>query len=213
MFHDNGDTWVEYRRYGQGSEISRVVFGNSRYDMIVMPWEMTAAIKGKARRVREEPEENEEGESEETHWRRSGDPEWSEEERTRMLHDTQPRFRFSRPRVQFEGTGATELSEAEQISKGSEHSENESLNLEPEITDFVRLPDTDHATSSALNTCRRHPDSGLNTCRPDQFLTHPNTDPTTRIRARILIRRSVFRHHHGEPQCRRPAAGPILSME
>ena len=64
-----------------------------------------------------------------------------------------------------------------------------------------------------LNTCRRHPDSGLNTCRTDQFLTHPNTDPTTRIRARILIRRSVFRHHHGEPQCRRPAAGPILGME
>ena len=68
-----------------------------------------------------------------------------------MLHDTQPRFRFSRPRVQFEDTEATELSEAEQISEGSERSENESLNLEPEITDFVRLPGTDHATSSALN--------------------------------------------------------------
>ena len=37
VFHDNGDIWVEYRRFGQGSEISRVVFGNSRYDMIVMP--------------------------------------------------------------------------------------------------------------------------------------------------------------------------------
>ena len=43
------------------------------------------------------------------------------------------------------------MSEAEQISEASERSENESLNLEPEITDFVRLPDTDHATSSALN--------------------------------------------------------------
>ena len=68
-----------------------------------------------------------------------------------MLHDTEPRFRFSRSRVQFEGAGATELSEAEHISEGSERLENESLNLEPEITDFVRLPDTDHATSSALN--------------------------------------------------------------
>ena len=68
-----------------------------------------------------------------------------------MLHDTVPRFRFSRPRAQFEDTEATELSEAGQISEGSERSENESLNLEPGITDFVRLPDTDHATSSALN--------------------------------------------------------------
>ena len=57
---------MDYRRFRQGSEISRVVFGNSRYDMIVMPWELTAAIKGKARKEREESEENEEGESEET---------------------------------------------------------------------------------------------------------------------------------------------------
>ena len=48
-----------------------------------------------------------------------------------MLHDTQPRFRLSRPRAQFEDTEATELSEAEQISEGSERSENESLNLGP----------------------------------------------------------------------------------
>ena len=110
MFHDNGDTWVEYRRFGQGSEISRVVFGNSRYDMIVMPWAMTATIKGKARQRRVESEDEDE-QSEETQWRRSGDPEWSEEERTRVLQDTQPRFQFSWPRVQFEDTEATELSE------------------------------------------------------------------------------------------------------
>ena len=85
VFHDNGDTWVEYRRFGLRSEISRVVFSNSRYDMIVMPWALTAAIKGKAQKGRDELGEEDGEEPEETHWRRSGDPEWSEEERTGML--------------------------------------------------------------------------------------------------------------------------------
>ena len=68
-----------------------------------------------------------------------------------MLEDTQPRFRFSRPQVRFEDIEATELSEAKQDSGGSERSDNESSEQDHEIVDFVRLPDTNHATSSALN--------------------------------------------------------------
>ena len=51
-----------------------------------------------------------------------------------------------------------------------------------------------------LNTCRRHPDSGLNTFCTTQFLTHPNTAATKRIRDKILLGRNVFRHHHPPPK-------------